>query len=316
MGVVGGARSILAMSFLICCCSSFAGETVLIGPVERVSNSGNELIVLGQQVAVEPSTRVIVAAYGVSQDQQVVVSALLQSDGRYTASELRPLAARYVPGASEVFIRGVIGAVDVTTATLEINGLSVYFGDLVNAPTSRLRIGEHISVTGKQPVPLGSVWASRIETIDSAGYFDEPRKSNIDNSETKKQNTTGRDRQQQSITGTGVRQQSITGTGVRLQSITGTGVRQQSITGTGVRLQSITGTGVRQQSITGTGVRLQSITGTGVRQQSITGTGVRLQSITGTGVRQQSITGTGVRLQSITGTGGQRQSTGGTAAYH
>jgi hypothetical protein len=316
MRVVGGARSKLAISLLIACCNSFAGETVLIGPVERVSDTGNELLVLGQLVVVGPSTRVIgedVAAYGASHDQQVVVSADLQPDGRYTASELQPLAARYVPGASEIFIRGVIRAVDVTTATLEINGLSVYFGDLVNAPSLRLRIGEQISVTGKQPIPFGSVWASSVETIDSPRNFDEQRTLNIDNaSEAKKQNTAAIYRQQLSITGTGVRLQSITGTGVRQQSITGTGVRLQSITGTGVRQQSITGTGVRQQSITGTGVRLQSITGTGVRQQSITGTGVRLQSITGTGVRQQSITGTGVRLQSITGTGVRQQSITGT----
>jgi hypothetical protein len=326
MGVSGGARSKLALCLLVACCNSFAGNLVLIGPIERVANSGKELTVLGQLVTLAPSTRTsgvpeIVSV--ISQDQLVLVSAVLQPDGRYAAKELQTLPARYVPGASEVFIRGVISSVDAQTAKLELNGLSVYFGDLVNAPSLRLREGEHISVVGKQPIPLGSIWASEIETAESdrppeslwtsiAENYTDTQDQSIGGTGVRQQSITGTGVRLQSITGTGVRQQSITGTGVRLQSITGTGVRQQSITGTGVRLQSITGTGVRQQSITGTGVRLQSITGTGVRQQSITGTGVRLQSITGTGVRQQSITGTGVRLQSITGTGVRQQSITGT----
>jgi hypothetical protein len=311
MGVLGGVRSNLALGFLVACCNAFAGETVLVGPVERVSSTGTELLVLGQLVKMGPSTQVLGdqgAAVEIGRDQHVAVSAALQTDGSYVASELRALSARHVHGASEVFIRGVVRALDVSTATFKINGLTVYFGDLVYAPNLRLRIGEQVSVAGKQPNPSGSVWASRVETIDLLGTTQEPFRSNTDNSSgSEKQIAVGKDRSMQSITGTGVHQQSITGTGVLQQSITGTGIRQQSITGTGVRQQSITGTGIRQQSITGTGVRQQSITGTGIRQQSITGTGVRQQSITGTGVRQQSITGTGVRQQSITGTGVRQQ---------
>ncbi len=266
-------RYAAALILLSSCCNAIAEEVVLFGPVERLSNSSREVSVLGHVVGVDDATELqgLESVDDLSQGNSAFVVAEVRKDGVLSAKELRVAKLRYVPGASDVYIGGVVSSVNTATAHMVIRGVHIYFGDIVSAQNFSLVPGEHISVVGRQPSPSGIIWASGIErTVAAHGIGD---------------------------FATGLSEQSITGTGIQLQSITGTGRQKQSITGTGRQKQSITGTGVQLQSITGTGRQKQSITGTGISKQSITGTGVQLQSITGTGRQKQSITGTGIQRQ-------------------
>jgi hypothetical protein len=267
----------------------------MFGPVERLTSSSGEVTVLGHAVGITDATELegLESIDNLSQGSSALVIAEVRKDGVLSAKEFRVAKLRYVPGASDVYIGGIVSSVNTATAQMVIRGVHIYFGDIVSVQNFSLVPGEHVSVVGRQPSPSGIIWASSIERTAAAHGIGDFATS----------------LSKQSITGTGIQLHSITGTGRQLQSITGTGISKQSITGTGRQKQSITGTGISKQSITGTGVQLQSITGTGRQKQSITGTGISKQSITGTGVQLQSITGTGRQKQSITGTGIQRQST-------
>ena len=263
-------RCVAALILLSSCCNATAEEVVMFGPVERLSSSTGEVTVLGHAVGITDATEFegLESIDNLSQGSSALVIAEVRKDGVLSAKEFRVAKLRYVPGASDVYIGGIVSSVNTATAHMVIRGVHIYFGDIVSAQNFGLVPGEHVSVVGRQPSPSGIIWASSLERTAAAHGIGDFATS--------------------LSTGTGVQLQSITGTGRQKQSITGTGISKQSITGTGVQLQSITGTGRQKQSITGTGINKLSITGTGVRLQSITGTGRQKQSITGTGIQRQS----------------------------
>jgi hypothetical protein len=270
-------------------------NAIVFGPIEHISASQAEIIVLGHTFSITKNTAITngAAAFtgadagserrAMRVGEAAFVVGVRSGLGNMSAIDIRISSTPYIPGASEVLVEGTISSYDVSLGVLRIDGSSVYLNSISNSHEYVLTKGAHVALVGSQAQPGGPIWVSAISNsaifglgsfaTNGAHLLGAVESQTIAQSLSDIQAIAGA--ASQSITGTGV--QSITGTGT--QSITGTG--RLSITGTGV--QSITGTGV--QSITGTG-RL-SITGTGV--QSITGTGI--QSITGTG--RHSITGTG-----------------------
>jgi hypothetical protein len=271
-----------------------AQELAVFGPVEQSSPTASSITVLGQTYGVTPSVAVVIGAkrYSVAETFRLIRSGTYVSivgsqtaDGKLLAKEILVSRRAYVPGASEVFVSGLVTAFDISTGVAQIGPLKIDTTTFLPTNSAEaFAVGSHIEATGKQALPGGVLWVSSLEVVAPVGL--------------------------QSISGTGVSTQSISGTGASLQSISGTGVGTQSISGTGVSALSISGTGTSLQSISGTGT--QSISGTGVSALSISGTGTSLQSISGTGT--QSISGTGVSALSISGTGTSLQSISGTGA--
>ena len=310
-----------ALLLLGWCASSFATESISVGPVDQLSPSQNELRVLGHTYKVSSVTEIdgiegISGRLGQSFLQSLelgdhaLVVGQVDASGQLVATKLRRLSTRYVPGASQVFARGKISKVDWANGSLNIGEMEVHISGIADLSALDIRPAVEIELVGIQPQPSGIVLALALVVVTDSATSDGLRltgAASLSVTGTSKQSVTGTGIK--SVTGTG--SLSVTGTG-RL-SVTGTG--KQSVTGTGV--QSVTGTGslsvtgTGKQSVTGTGI--QSVTGTGslsvtgTGKQSVTGKGI--QSVTGTGslsvtgTGKQSVTGTGI--QSVTGTGKQ-----------
>ena len=239
-----------------------SADGLLAGPIESISRDGKGLVVLGQPIALEPGTSVQISG-------KAFKGAALRTlrVGSYVAAAIGtpslPRAARtillsmnqYVPGATPVFVAGVIEKASPVVGTLQIGSLVVDVSSASPEVLSSIAVGSYVEVLGTQPLPSG--------ILIGESYIVYPERGSIGGTGVVSIGGMGL----QSIGGTGVL--SIGGTGFR--SIGGTGA--QSIGGTGT--QSIGGTG--RQSIGGAGV--ESIGGTG--SLSIGGTGAL--SIGGTG---------------------------------
>lgn len=277
----------LLLTLMFSCCAVNAQDSLVFGPVESIARASGQVTILGQTIQFSSGTEMPLVSSSeiLSGEHQLLIVAARAKNGRLVALNWSHANARYVAGASQVVVQGVVDSLSIDRAELLVGGLKVYYGDIVSPSASSLTVGDRIVVAGVQPVAGGALWAAKLDRLD----ISDTREATAVLAQSIRQraafSTVGAEAQ--SITGTG--RQRAAGTGKL--SITGTGI--QSITGTGAL--SITGTGAL--SITGTGIH--SITGTGTN--SITGTG--RASITGTGTL--SITGTGLR--SITGTGAASQ---------
>jgi len=286
-----------ALGFIAVCCASANGFTApiqVVGPVEGVSAGRSEITVLGQRFTA-PSSSLVVSRldHGASASTRssgvgsyVVVVGERLSDGTLVAKSIKNISDPYVPGASDVYLRGTVDKYSAVDGVLQIGGLQVLVSDALatNSP-NYIYLGASIEILGTQAVPGGQVWASKINVIP------------VENT----------DALGTSIQGTGAQATSIQGTGLRATSIQGTGKQAAatSIQGTGVQATSIQGTGLQATSIQGTGFLATSIQGTGkeAAATSIQGTGLQATSIQGTGMQAASIQGTGVESSSIQGTG-------------
>ena len=294
--------------------AAHAQGSAVLGPVEQVNRLESSLTVLGQTFGLTPSVVITIGTkrYPLSVALRVIQPGAYVSvvgemtSGRPTAQVILVSSRPYVPGASDVYISGVVTSYDSSTGQAKVGHLQIdATPTFATDASTRIGVGSRIEAFGRQATAGGIVWANSLEVrraIDVESI-----------------SGTGASTAVQSISGTGMSKQSISGTGAStaVQSISGTGMSKQSISGTGastaVHSISGTGAGMSMQSISGTGAQTaaQSISGTGVRvsTQSISGTGAQTaaQSISGTGARAstQSISGTGARtaVQSISGTG-------------
>jgi hypothetical protein len=308
------------VGFLLCfplyIASANAQDSAVFGPAEKISTNQASLgslgmtylTVLGQTYEVKPTAAVVIGdkRFTAAQSMKflslgayISIAGTDAVDGRHEAEEIIISPRMYVPGASAVFVSGVVTAYDSTLGVAQIGSLLINTTPLLASnPSQHISVGSHIEVLGTQASLGGVVWAVEAKSISGTGAT--------------VQSISGTGATVQSISGTGATVQSISGTGKTVQSISGTGATVQSISGTGKIVQSISGTGATVQSISGTGKTVQSISGTGATVQSISGTGKTVQSISGTGATVQSISGTGKTVQSISGTGATVQSISGT----
>ena len=305
-----------ALGFIAVCCASANGFTApiqVVGPVEGVSAGRSEITVLGQRFTA-PSSSLVVSRldHGASASTRssgvgsyVVVVGERLSDGTLVAKSIKNISDPYVPGASDVYLRGTVDKYSAVDGVLQIGGLQVLVSDALatNSP-NYIYLGASIEILGTQAVPGGQVWASKINVIP------------VENTDALGTSIQGTGLQATSIQGTGLRAISIQGTGAQATSIQGTGLQATSIQGTGKQAAatSIQGTGVQATSIQGTGLQATSIQGTGFLATSIQGTGKQAAatSIQGTGLQATSIQGTGMQAASIQGTGVESSSIQGT----
>jgi hypothetical protein len=266
-----------------------ATETVVVGPVEALGSKGSSITVLGQTFAV--SRKSLAEGSVTALGAYVLAKGDVSANGKLTAKSVSVLETTYVPGATQVFVRGSIDAYDASTGVLTIGAAKYLVSQALAGGSQVLAVGELIEIVGTQATPSGPVWATAIDV--SSGSVDQISLNAI----------VGTGRQVQAIVGTGVTTSAIVGTGASAQAIVGTGKQTRAIVGTGKQAQAIVGTGVTTQAIVGTGAQTQAIVGTGATTQAIVGTGKQTQAIVGTGATTQAIVGTGKQTRAIVGTG-------------
>jgi hypothetical protein len=227
--------------FALSCASgtSFAAQTIVVGPVEKVGANSAAFTVLGQTFTLPTkSTKtngLFVGAY-------VAVVGDRSSSGALVADSIKLLPDAYVAGASQVYLQATIDRYSSAVGLVQIGNLKILVSQAVSASSDRsFVVGENIEVLGTQAVPKGSVWATSAQAIQGTGAL--------------------------AIQGTGA--QAIQGTGAL--AIQGTGTQAIQGTGTlaiqGTGAMAIQGTG--KLAIQGTGAL--AIQGTGSR--AIQGTG-------------------------------------------
>jgi len=128
---------------------SFAGaepgdQLLLRGPVDQVNLRTSQIEVLGQWLSPR----------GVSvdslKDHFVVVDGAFDTHGAYLVSGVTEVkSVEYVPGATPVYLSGVIASIDKSTGVLVIGGTKVdYTGALHTLEAGNLEIGKVASFTG------------------------------------------------------------------------------------------------------------------------------------------------------------------------
>ena len=130
-------------------CASVAGaengdQLLLRGPVDQVNLRTSQVEVLGQWLSPR----------GVSVDSLkghfVVVDGAFDTHGGYLVSGITEVkSVEYVPGATPVYLSGVIASIDKSTGVLVIGGTKVdYTGALHTLEAGNLEIGKVASFTG------------------------------------------------------------------------------------------------------------------------------------------------------------------------
>jgi hypothetical protein len=235
--------------FALSCASvaSFAAQTIVVGPVEKVGPNASAFTVLGQSFGLPAkapmANGLIVGAY-------VAVVGDRNSSGTLIAASIKILPDAYVAGASQVYLQGAVDRYSPAAGLVQIGNLKILISQAVSPDPSRsFSAGEAIEVLGTQATAKGPVWAISAQAIQGTGAL--------------------------AIQGTGAL--AIQGTGSL--AIQGTGT--EAIQGTGA--SAIQGTGAL--AIQGTGKLAIQGTGTlaiqGTGSLAIQGTGK--QAIQGTG---------------------------------
>ena len=182
------------------CAAAQAEDTSVLGPVEAVSANGSFVTVLGQTCLL-PANR---SGSSVSVGQYVFVSGQRRASGEIDATKIQGAKVRYVPGASEVFLTGVISEADSSIAIVKIGGANIYIAEATFVFAPNVGVGDSVEIAGSQAQPLGPIWATEIRVLSSA----------------------------QGIQGTGASTSGIQGTGISTSGIQGTGVSTSGIQGT------------------------------------------------------------------------------------
>lgn len=265
------------------------GRLLAIGRVDRISKTDSAVSVLGQNFVLLASPGNAKFLSGTQVGRPVALFGEL-SAGRYLVDAAMNLDGQYVQGASKVYLRGAIDAVDRKLGLFTFGAVVLDTSAFATRNVvDRFTKGATAAVTGTQPVIGGRIL---VEVIRKASFDASVGTGRADAS-------VGTGRTDASL-GTG-RQDASLGTG-RTDASLGTG-RVDASVGTG-RTDASVGTGKPDASL-GTG-RVDASVGTGRAEASL-GTG-RTDASVGTGKPEASL-GTG-RVEASLGTGRTEASLG------
>jgi hypothetical protein len=142
-------------------CPSVAGaensdQLLLRGPVDQVNLRTSQIEVLGQWVS--PRGISIDALKG----HFVAVDGTFDAHGDYLVSDVKDVkSVEYVPGATPVYLSGVIASINRSTGVLVIGGTKVdYTGALHTLEAGNLEIGKLASFSGLRFSDLKTIYAA------------------------------------------------------------------------------------------------------------------------------------------------------------
>ena len=238
------------------------GNLLLRGPIEKIDTGSSRIQVLGQWLPVTPSQ---FAASKVG--QFIAVYGTLTSAGKYVISALLHIdSIRYVPGATNVFIKGVVTSSDQNSGLLRIGGLSVdYTAALSQRGNFVISKGEEVALRGWQYGEFTPVYAQSAALLTplAKGFGS------------------------LSQTGSGAVAMGQTGSGAHSLGQTGSGAVAMGQTGSGAVAMGQTGSGAHSLGQTGSGAVAMGQTGSGAHSLGQTGSGAVAMGQTGSGAVEQ-----------------------------
>src|SRR3569833_2335555 len=172
---------------------------LLIGPVEAINSIHTRAVVLGQKISIQP-------AQGVAVGNTVAVYGTESADGTITATKVVS-EGLYVPGASSVYLVGVVQKVQASVGHVVVNGLTVDLTPAMAQGATVPTVGSEFQILGTQPVGRGTVMAN-------------------------------------GISGSGLVANGISGSGLAVNGISGSGLSVSGISGSGLAVNGISGSGL------------------------------------------------------------------------
>ena len=130
-------------------------ELLVIGPVESVDAANGAVTVLGQRVLG------IGNSHALTVGSTLAVFGAARGDGSIEASAIRE-QGMYVPGASAVFLSGIVQRADTAVGRLTVNGVNVDLTPAMSAGAISPKVGSKLSISGVQPVGRGIVLVNGI----------------------------------------------------------------------------------------------------------------------------------------------------------
>ena len=236
----------------------FANSNLLLrGPIESLDAGSSRILVLGQWIPVS-ATQLAASKIG----QFVAVYGSLTSSGGYVVSALLHInSVRYVPGATSLYIKGLVSSADQSTGSLHIGSLSVdYSAALSEVNSLEIAKGEAVALRGWLYGGVSSFYAQ------SATVISPVRTASLGQ------------------TGSGAHSLGQTGSGAHSLGQTGSGAHSMGQTGSGAFVMGQTGSGAYSMGQTGSGAFVMGQTGSGAHSLGQTGSGARTMGQTGSGV--------------------------------
>ncbi|MBA3563691.1 MAG: hypothetical protein H0W33_06725 [Gammaproteobacteria bacterium] len=138
----------------------------LVGPIDAVNTEGDVFQALGQQIVITEATlftQTNGSLNGTSNDlwrpgrgDLVAVSGRVLMSGIIIASTIRSVHSQNVPGATSLYLKGMLNLVDQTVGTATIGGLTVdYTATLSRISSALVRPGNIIELIGIKPLEGG-----------------------------------------------------------------------------------------------------------------------------------------------------------------
>ena len=141
--------------------------TLTLGPVEQVNVKSATLVVLGQTYHIVPST-VIKSQGGVpmslaalSPNMLVSIDGAETATGQATIQSITSLSQQYVPGATHLFVTGVVGS-ETPTGQITVGRLTVDINSTLTSDTPMFSVGSLVKIGGTQPNPDGLFLAQSV----------------------------------------------------------------------------------------------------------------------------------------------------------
>jgi hypothetical protein len=153
---------------------------LVVGPAESVDVASGVVQVLGQRVTVAAKTRLLVGAFnnsgmlasaGLRTLRQIEAGQMLavwSEDGK-VASDVYLSRVRSIPGASQIYLNGIVTAVDLSTGFATIGGTKIDLTALLFSGALDLQSGDRLQVLGTQPTPHGVILASDFAVLRTSG---------------------------------------------------------------------------------------------------------------------------------------------------
>jgi hypothetical protein len=252
--------------------SAGATQVAAIGPIDQVNCSAGTYRVLG--VSFKAASRSVMAPLCQSSDtsgtQYVVSTGLRSESGKVAASMLAEVRTElYAPGASVVFVRGLVSRTYPATGEFEVAGTKIM---ALTGQTPAL--GLEVDVIGTQPLVGSLVIAEAVYPASDARTNSDPRIT-------------------KAIIGSGANKSAIIGSGASTKAIIGSGSESEAIIGSGANTLAIIGSGASSKAIIGSGASSKAIIGSGATKSAIIGSGSSTSAIIGSGANSLAIIGSG-----------------------
>ena len=204
---------------------------LIVGPIESINSTQTAAIILGQKVLLGRND-------GLTVGNTVAVYGETFPDGSIAASKIQS-GGLYVPGATPVFISGVVQQSQPSIGRVVVDGLTVDLTSLMSHGSVSPALGSKLDINGTQPVSHGVIVATGLAKV------------------------VGQSTATSGISGGGYSSAGISGGGYSSTGISGGGYSSTGISGGGYSSTGISGGGYSSTGISGGGYSSSGISGGG-----------------------------------------------------